>query len=67
MASTTKLTFFKSYYRMGWWAARVPTTEHWGDYKIDLMGFGVTQTQAERDLAQSEQARFVIEAPEMAA
>lgn len=67
MNPTTKLTFFKSYYRMGWWAARVPTTSDWADHRIDLLGFGVTQTQAERDLVLREQANLSIESPEIAA
>ncbi len=55
----TKLTFFKSYYKMGWWAARVPATE-WNGHHIDTLGFGYTQTQAERDLARKEQARLAV-------
>ncbi len=55
----TKLTFFKSYYQMGWWAARVPVTD-WTGREIDTLGFGYTQTQAERDLARKEQARLAI-------
>lgn len=53
----TKLTFFKSYSKLGWWAARLPKGEHWTGQEIELMGFGVTQTQAERDLAEKEQAQ----------
>ena len=64
----TKLTFFKSYYRMGWWAARVPMAAEWGDQRVDQFGFGTTQTQAERDLVRQEQARqFEAAASEIAA
>ncbi|MBI1354759.1 MAG: hypothetical protein GC160_10455 [Acidobacteria bacterium] len=64
----TKLTFFKSYYRMGWWAARVPMASEWGEQRIDQLGFGTTQTQAERDLVRQEQARhFEASASEIAA
>ena len=56
----TKLTFFKSYYKMGWWAVRVPETE-WVGCEIDMLGFGTTQTQAERDLVRKEQARLAVE------
>ena len=54
-----KLTFFKSYYKMGWWAARVPATD-WAGREIDLFGFGATQTQAERDLVRKERARLEV-------
>lgn len=57
----TKLTFFKSYYKFGWWAARLPKGEEWAGHKVELLGFGVTQTQAERDLAEKEQAQLVAE------
>ena len=67
MNTTTKLTFFKSYYRMGWWAARVPVTAEWGDHSIEVMGFGDTQTQAERDLVRREQAEMAMESPVLAA
>ena len=53
-----KLTFFRSYYRMGWWAARVPQTADWNGQAVELLGFGVTQTQAERDLLDKERAAF---------
>ena len=41
----TKLTFFKSYYKLGWWAARMPKGA-WAGREVELLGFGVTQTQA---------------------
>jgi hypothetical protein len=63
----TKMTFFKSYYRMGWWAARVPAAGEWNGHEVDLLGFGVTQTQAERDLAAREQARMFESQTELAA
>jgi len=63
----TKLTFFKSYYRMGWWAARTPASADWGDHSIELLGFGTTQTQAERDLKAKEQALLFQNATEIAA
>jgi hypothetical protein len=53
-----KLTFFKSYSKLGWWAARLPKGESWASHEVELMGFGVTQTQAERDLAEKEQAQM---------
>jgi hypothetical protein len=58
----TKLTFFKSYSKLGWWAARLPKGEAWDNHQVELMGFGVTQTQAERDLAEKEQAQLSAEA-----
>ena len=58
----TKLTFFKSYSKLGWWAARLPKSESWDGHEVELMGFGVTQTQAERDLAEKEQAQVSAEA-----
>ena len=58
----TKLTFFKSYSRLGWWAVRLPKGENWAGQEIELMGFGVTQTQAERDLTEKEQALTSAEA-----
>jgi hypothetical protein len=56
----TKLTFFKSYYKLGWWAARMPKGA-WAGREVELLGFGVTQTQAERDLAEKEQAELNAE------
>ena len=67
MSSTTKLTFFKSYYRMGWWAARLPKASDWSDHRIELVGFGVTQTQAERDLVRRELSELAPAVSEMAA
>ena len=67
MSLQTKLTFFKSYYRMGWWAARVPANGEWGGHEIDLLGFGVTTSQAERDLVRKEQARLFDGEEELAA
>ena len=67
MSSTTKLTFFKSYYRMGWWAARMPKTSDWGGHQIDRVGFGVTQTQAERELRRLESDDLSLEGSEIAA
>ena len=58
----TKLTFFKSYSKLGWWAARMPKGEQWAGHQVELMGFGVTQTQAERDLAEKERAQTGAEA-----
>ena len=58
----SKLTFFKSYSKLGWWAARLPKGENWAGQEVELMGFGVTQTQAERDLAEKEQAQMSAEA-----
>ena len=58
----TKLTFFKSYSKLGWWAARLPKGEQWVGHEVELMGFGVTQTQAERDLVEKEQAQMSAEA-----
>lgn len=58
LVMSTKLTFFKSYRELGWWAARVPVGSDWAGHEIEVLGFGVTQTQAERDLARKEQARF---------
>lgn len=63
----TKLTFFKSYYRMGWWAARTPESAEWNGHRVELLGFGTTQTQAERDLKQKEQALLLENATELAA
>ena len=63
----TKLTFFKSYYRMGWWAARMPESGDWGNYRVEQLGFGTTQTQAERDLARKEQALRFENAADIAA
>ena len=57
-----KLTFFKSYSKLGWWATRLPKSESWDGHQVELMGFGVTQTQAERDLAEKEQAQMSAEA-----
>ena len=51
----TKVHFFKSYYKLGWWAARLPQTGEWGDHSIEVLGFGVTTNQAERDLVHKEQ------------
>ena len=62
-----KLTFFKSYYRMGWWAARTPETSDWNGHSVELVGFGTTQTQAERDLKQKEQELLFANATEIAA
>ena len=61
-----KLTFFKSYYQMGWWAARVPQSAEWDGHKVEHLGFGVTQTQAERNLLDKEQSMLVA-AGELAA
>jgi hypothetical protein len=58
----TKLTFFKSYSKLGWWAARLPKGDAWASHEVELMGFGVTQTQAERDLAEKEQAQMSADA-----
>ena len=55
----TKLTFFRSYYKMGWWAARVPVAD-WTGSELETLGFGYTQTQAERDLVRKEQARLEV-------
>ncbi len=55
-----KLTFFKSYYKLGWWAARLPKGD-WAGHEVELLGFGVTQTQAERDLVEKEQAGQAVE------
>ena len=63
----TKLTFFKSYYRMGWWAARTPTSMDWAGHSVEVLGFGTTQTQAERDLKRKEQALAFDNAAEIAA
>ncbi len=63
----TKLTFFKSYYRMGWWAARTPTSADWTGHSVEVLGFGTTQTQAERDLKMKEQALLFDNAAEIAA
>lgn len=63
----TKLTFYKSYYRMGWWAARTPATGDWADHSVDVLGFGTTQTQAERDLTRKEQAQRFAGSSEIAA
>jgi hypothetical protein len=63
----TKLTFFKSYSRLGWWAARTPVAADWAGYAVEVMGFGTTQTQAERDLARREQALRFENASEIAA
>jgi len=54
-----KLTFYKSYYQMGWWAARVPQSAEWDGHEVEHLGFGVTQTQAERNLRDKEQAAAV--------
>jgi hypothetical protein len=62
LAMQTKLTFFKSYYKLGWWAARLPKGEEWTGHEVGLIGFGVTQTQAERDLLEREQAHQNAEA-----
>ena len=51
----TKVHFFKSYYKMGWWAARLPQDGEWGNHSIEVLGFGVTTNQAERDLLRKEQ------------
>lgn len=58
----TKLTFFKSYYKLGWWAARVPKGADWTGHEVELIGFGVTQTQAERDLVEKEQSHHDAQA-----
>lgn len=64
----TKVQFFKSYYKMGWWAARVPhTAEGWDNHTVEVMGFGVTTNQAERDLVGKEQAFQLGETAELAA
>jgi hypothetical protein len=64
----TKVHFFKSYYKMGWWAARLPqTTGGWGNHSIEVMGFGVTTNQAESDLVRKEQALPFSETAELAA
>jgi hypothetical protein len=64
----TKVHFFKSYYKMGWWAARLPETGgEWGDHSIDVLGFGVTTNQAERDLVRKEQELQFAETEELAA
>ena len=57
----TKLTFFKSYSKLGWWAARMPNGTEWAGRDVEHFGFGVTQTQAERDLADKEQAALGAE------
>jgi hypothetical protein len=57
----TKLTFFKSYSKFGWWAARMPKGSDWAGRDVEHFGFGVTQTQAERDLAEKEQAALIVE------
>jgi hypothetical protein len=57
----TKLTFFKSYSKLGWWAARMPKGAEWAGHEVALFGFGVTQTQAERDLVEKEQAELTAE------
>ncbi len=67
MNRTTKLTFFKSYYELGWWAARVPQASDWDGHEIGLIGFGETQTQAERDLVRREQASGAAEVAELSA
>ena len=54
-AMQTKVHFFKSYYKMGWWAARLPQTGEWNDHSVEVMGFGMTTNQAERDLVRKEQ------------
>ena len=54
----TKLTFYKSYYRMGWWAARTPETADWTGHSVDVVGFGTTQTQAERDRMVPRERRY---------
>ncbi len=63
----TKLTFFKSYSRLGWWAARTPVSADWAGHAVEVMGFGTTQTQAERDLTRKEQALRFENASELAA
>jgi hypothetical protein len=40
----------------------MPKGESWAGHEVELMGFGVTQTQAERDLAEKEQAQMSAEA-----
>lgn len=61
LAMQTKLTFFKSYSKLGWWAARMPKGAEWLGQEVEHFGFGVTQTQAERDLAEKEQAALSAE------
>ena len=63
----TKVHFFKSYYRMGWWAARLSQTGEWGGHSIEVLGFGVTTNQAERDLVRREQEPRFAETAELAA
>ncbi|MEZ5360921.1 MAG: hypothetical protein R2748_00930 [Bryobacterales bacterium] len=52
----TKVHFFKSYYKMGWWAARLPKSGDWSNHSVEVLGFGVTTNQAERDLLSKEQS-----------
>ena len=52
----TKVHFFKSYYKMGWWAARLPQDGgQWDSHSVEVLGFGVTTNQAERELVRKEQ------------
>ena len=57
MSQKTQIAFFKSYSKLGWWAARVPASSDWGGYEATEVGFGVTTTQAERDLHGREQVQ----------
>lgn len=57
----TKLTFFKSYSKLGWWAAQMPKGSDWAGHDVEHFGFGVTQTLAERDLAEKAQAALSAE------
>lgn len=64
----TKVHFFKSYYKMGWWAARLPHAGgEWGDHSVEVVGFGVTTNQAERDLVRKEQEQPFSNGAELAA
>ena len=62
MSPKTQIAFFKSYSKLGWWAARLPVSADWGGYEASGVGFGVTTTQAERDLLARERAENSVSA-----
>ena len=62
MSHKTQIAFFKSYSKLGWWAARVPASGDWRGYEATGVGFGVTTTQAERDLLAREIAEDSVSA-----